>query len=81
MPTLALPAVAVLGPKGGGHSAQADCVIYTLGFWTVAGIVAAKTGTFPLEWFLAFSTGFGVIAAAVKEKDEKNDRPAPEEKP
>lgn len=55
--------------------------IYTLGFWTVAGIVAAKTGTFPLEWFLAFSTGFGVIAAAVKEKDEKNDRPAPEEKP
>lgn len=82
MPTLALPAVVFL--LGGGEAAMLRlivCSIYTVGFWTVAGIVAVKTGTFPLEMFLAYSAGLGTIVAALKDRDEKNDKPAPEEKP
>lgn len=54
--------------------------IYTLGFWTVTGIIAAKTGTFPVEMFLLFSTGFGAILTAMKEKDSKSTTSTPEEK-
>lgn len=56
------------------------CTIYALGWATVSGIIAAKTGTFPLEMFLVFSVGLGAILSAFKEKGSKDDTTAPEEK-
>lgn len=53
--------------------------IYSVGFWTVAGIIAAKSDTFPNELFFVYTTVLGMILTLLKEKESKADRPAPEE--
>lgn len=56
------------------------CSIYSVGFWTVAGIIAAKADTFPVELFFYYTAGLGTTLALMKEKDSKSDRPELEEK-
>lgn len=56
--------------------------IYSLGFWTVAGIIAVKSDTFPVELFFIYTTILGAILTALKEKDGKDvPREPKEEKP
>jgi hypothetical protein len=56
--------------------------IYSVGFWTVAGIIAIKSDTFPNELFFVYTTILGAILTLLKEKDAKDPGPNPtEEKP
>lgn len=56
--------------------------IYSVGFWTVTTVMALKSDTFSIEPYLfIYTTGLGMIFAALKDRSSTPEIPPRKEEP